>query len=129
MWNKQNIQELLESNPKAVLRAVTAIYALQTAEEQASKSTKLNNGVGFGAFDAEFMSDMAKRINKGYELSPKQFAVAKNKIKHYHRQLSEIANADAKHKPVAVESDAGNLAEAMCVTNEYQELKDGDIIW
>ena len=47
LWTKERIVTLLESNPRAVERAVLAIYARQTLEEQHSETTKENNGRGF----------------------------------------------------------------------------------
>ncbi len=92
IWDKENIQSLLDNNPKAVMRAVVAIYKLQTESEQASDRTTEANGVGFGAFDAEFCSDIARKVQRGWTLSPKQLAVTRNKVKRYWRQLAEIAN-------------------------------------
>jgi len=116
IWNKDSIQALLDKSDKAVGRALTAIYALQTADEKASGATKHENSVGFSAFDAEFCSSLARQVNKGWQLSPKQMAMARNKMKRYHRQLVEIANA--KPAAQAVESDAGNIEEARLAAYE-----------
>lgn len=92
-WNKDSIHALLDSKPQAVVRALIAIYERQTEDEKATHATKLHNGVGFSAFDAEFCTDLAKKAKRGWTLSPKQLAVARNKMKRYWRQLAEIANA------------------------------------
>lgn len=94
MWNKQKIHDLLDKSDLAVTKALLAIYARQTASEQASQTTKEANGVGFGAFDADFCSDIAQKVQRGWKLSPKQMAVIRNKMKRYHRQLLEIAMAN-----------------------------------
>lgn len=91
-WTKDSIQKLLDENPKAVQRAILAIYRRQTSEEQAYQTTRHSNGVGFGAFDAEFLSSLAQRLERGWDLSEKQLAFGRSKIKRYWRQLAEIAN-------------------------------------
>ncbi len=95
MWDKEKIQTLLDSNPKAVVKGLLTIYNLQTEFEKDCLATVADNGVGFSAFDAQFLTEMAQRVQKGYTLSLKQFAVTKNKVKRYWRQLANIANAKA----------------------------------
>ena len=87
----ERIRELLKSNDKAVMRGVVAIYKRQTEEEKCYESTREENGVGFSAFDATFLTSIAKQVIAGYQLSPKQLAIARNKILRYTRQLAEIA--------------------------------------
>jgi|GEM_PF-1209872 len=100
MWNETRIKELLDANPKAVMRAIVTIYERQTEDEKHSHTTKNRNGVGFGAFDAEFMTSLALQIKNGRGLSDRQLVIGRNKIKRYHRQLCEVANAKAAVKPV-----------------------------
>lgn len=91
-WDKTSIQNLLKSNDRAVYRALVAIFDRQTASEQSGDTTNVVNGIGFSRFDAPFCSDLAKRVKAGYSLSPKQLAVARNKMMRYHRQLVDVAN-------------------------------------
>lgn len=93
MWNKESIHNLLDTNPRAVERALVAIYRRQTADEQAQHATRHSNGIGFSAFDAEFCTDVAQKLISGYYngLTPKQLAVSRNKMKRYWRQLVEVA--------------------------------------
>jgi hypothetical protein len=102
-WNKESIQALLDSKPQAVVRALIAVYELQTEDEKASHSTRLNNGVGFGAYDAEYLTRQAQYAQKGGHFSAKNFAIIRNKMKRYWRQLAEIAN-QKEAKKVAVET-------------------------
>lgn len=90
-WSKEVIQQLLETNDKAVCRALVAIYAHQTHQEQLSGTTKEHNGVGFSAFDAEFLSSLAEQVKTRGTLSPRQLELARKKMKSYWRQLLEIA--------------------------------------
>lgn len=108
MWNKQTIQTLLDRSDKAVMRGLCAIYDRQTASEQSSDSTTEANGVGFGAFDAEFCSSLARQVRQRGTLSPKQLAMGRNKVKRYWRQLAEIANESGSVPAQAVQSVAND---------------------
>lgn len=108
-WDKASIHRLLDTNPKAVVRALIAIAAYQTADELNSHHTKHANGVGFSSYDAPFLTDMLRQINAGRTLSPKQMAVTTNKVKRYWRQLAEIANASSV-KPIIGESQGEAVA-------------------
>lgn len=112
---KESIQELLETNDKAVGRALSALLTRQTASEQAMEDTIEHNGVGFTGVDGEFFTSLAKQFNRKGFLSPKQITAARKKDKRgvskvgkYWRQLIEIA--EEKQKIVQVE-DSGNQAE------------------
>lgn len=87
----ERVRELLKTSDNAVMRGVVAIYKRQTEEEQSYESTREENGIGFSAFDANFLSSIAKQLIAGYQLSPKQLAISRNKILRYSRQLADIA--------------------------------------
>lgn len=143
MWDKAKIHALLDKSDKAVMRALSAIYALQTADEKASEHTSHSNSVGFSAFDAKFCSSLAQRVNRGYGLTPAQLAPARNKMKRYHRQLCDIANAkEARAVEFGIESAAEVVAITVgeCDCENYDgemkcpacQVKDGvheDIAW
>lgn len=94
VWTKAEIVELLETNDKAVARGLIQIYRRQTADEQASHTTRVTNGRGFSAFDAEILTDIAKKsLNYGGTLTRGQTEYVRKKIKKYAGQLLEIANA------------------------------------
>lgn len=92
MWDKAKVQTLLQENDRAVIKALYAIHARQTADEKAGGYTNHTNGVGFSKFDAPFLTDMVVKYRRYGSLTPKQMAVTRNKIKHYWKQLVEIAN-------------------------------------
>ena len=99
VWDKEAIHALLDTNPKAVGKALLTIYANQTKDEQASEQTKHHNGIGFTGRDAKPMSDIAKKWQRyGRWASDRQLNYVRNCMKRYHRQLlAEIAT-----KPGAV---------------------------
>jgi len=90
-WNKENIQHLLATNDRAVERALVQIYYRQTDDEKNVHMTKHSNGVGFTAFDAEFLTELAQKCIKYNGLTEKQLAVARKKMTKYWKQLLEIA--------------------------------------
>ena len=92
----EQIRENLGSDPRWMERGILAIFAYQTADEQQSESTCHDNGVGFTGADAHFMSSLAKQIEQshrapGERLSPKQRAIAFDRMPKYARQLHRIA--------------------------------------
>lgn len=92
-WNKETIQELIDSNDRAVAKAVLRIYEAQTREEKHSAMTVESNGVGFSGADAEFGTSLAQQLQSGRTLSPRQLAAARRMIRRYWRQLAALANA------------------------------------
>jgi hypothetical protein len=97
IWDKESIQELLRASDAAVARAILALYARQTEAEKAAEHTKVENGVGFNANDAPFLTSIAKALPKwNNHMTPRQLAKARPMVMKYHRQLAEIANNTAK---------------------------------
>lgn len=76
--------------------ALLRIYERQTLDEQTSHTTKHDNARGFGAFDAEFGTSMAKGLLKYGHLTPKQIGFARKMCLRYWRQLVECAKAKGK---------------------------------
>lgn len=87
---KRQLQALIDSSDAAVRRTVLAIYAKQTAAEQASEATVEDNGVGFSGCDAELLSSFAKQLLERGTLSEKQMAYARKKARKYWNQLRTI---------------------------------------
>ena len=107
---KEDILELLENNDRAVEKAILAIYARQTEDEQRDKETKEHNNIGFNGTDAKLLSDFALQLQgkkpwcqgKPKSLSEKQMVYARRKIKKYWHQLLEIAEEkEAQNTEVA----------------------------
>lgn len=89
------IRAMITTDAKWTERAVLALYARQTADEQSAKVTSHHNQMGFSGVDAEWMSSMAEWIGKsrraeGSRLSPKQLQITQRKIGKYARQLLTI---------------------------------------
>jgi hypothetical protein len=126
---KESVQHLLDTNNRAVVKALLAVYARQTASEQAGHHTREVNGVGFSKFDAPFLTDMVRSVHRYGSLTPKQMAVTRNKMKRYWRQLVDIANsrpqrtasADDAVEPRTVSADHGAYVplQAHCTCENY----------
>lgn len=74
MWTKERIVELLETNDRAVGRALVALHANQTADEQNAGVVIEANGKGFRPQHADIGSSMAKQFINNGSLSAKQIA-------------------------------------------------------
>lgn len=72
--NKAQIIELLNTNDKAVARALVVLNERQTATEQNAESTINHNGVGFTPADARMGTSMAGFYTRNGYLTPKQIA-------------------------------------------------------
>ena len=93
-WNREKIITLLDSSDKAIYRGILVIQSLQTAAEQLTDSTHVNNAQGWSGVDAQFMSGLAKGLRKYGRLTPKQLPFARKKMHKYARQLAKVANGE-----------------------------------
>lgn len=92
-WTKEEIKALLVKSDAAVIRGLIRIHGFQTAEEQSSGQTVEDNGLGFNALDAEFMTEMVIfHKHHGY-LTVKQLAIVRKKLLKYAGQLVKIAKS------------------------------------
>jgi hypothetical protein len=87
---KASIRAMLEANDAWLYRAVVAIYACQTANEQVE-----DNGIGFNGVDGVILSSYARQLNRTGTLSKKQIIVARKKMVKYAGQLLAIAREQA----------------------------------
>jgi len=98
-YTKDDIIRLLETNDKAVARAVYAIYERQTEAEQYNESTLVINGIGFTGAHGHIGTSMGKQYKERGFLTPGQInwwkeRIGKNnrmRIAIYASQLLDIA--------------------------------------
>ena len=88
----QFIKNKITTNDAWAVRALMRIYDNQTSEEQNESQTKNDNGIGFCAIDANFLSGVAQFYKKNGFLSAKQKAVLKKKIGKYASQLYMVSD-------------------------------------
>lgn len=88
---RESVQAMLQSNPRALERAIVAIYRRQMADEQHARATLHDNGVGFNSADATIMSLAARVLLAGDRLSPSAMHEARERMPKYWKQLIDIA--------------------------------------
>lgn len=92
------IRTLLSTSDRAVVRALTTLYGLQTADEQQGDQTVYRNARGFNAADAEILSSFARQVHQRQAggraelLSPRQLVVARRKLAKYAGQLARLSS-------------------------------------
>jgi len=94
----ESIRELLRTNDRAVGRALLALNARQTADEQQQEVTKYHNEMGFKPCHAKKGTGMAQFYAKAGFLTPKQLVwwravtpSGKSRIEVYAAQLLKVA--------------------------------------
>ena len=120
--NKADIINLLHNNDRAIGRALVALNARQTTDEQSAQQVINRNGMGFRPCHARMGTSMAEFFLKRGFLSPKQISYWKAKqsngqtrIEIYAGQLlivaiEKLAMKDAMAERIADKS-ALNAAE------------------
>lgn len=96
MWTKDTIVALLDSNDKAVGKALIHLRNRQTADERVQEHTKYDNGRGFKPCHARMGTSMANFFERNGYLSAKQVAywrvreaTGNSRIGCYWKQLLE----------------------------------------
>lgn len=92
LWTEAQIVELLNTNVRAVERAILALYKRQTTEEQRTQGTHQHNNVGFSAADAKRLSFIAEFLQKGGHLKTETCKKYLPRVLKYRKQLAAIAN-------------------------------------
>jgi hypothetical protein len=93
-WTPATILDLVQSNPRALTRAIIVLHEAQTADEQAEKATKHRNGRGFDAADAAVGTEMALWVKKtGRTIEGNWRITARLLVEKYAGQLAALANA------------------------------------
>ena len=90
---KEYLTNLIKTNVNALKISVVRIYDQQTFEEQVKKESIEDNQVGFTKIDACYLGNIAEKIKTNQELTPKEFAITKNKMIKYWKQLMRISKA------------------------------------
>jgi hypothetical protein len=122
-WTKAEIINLINTSDRAVERAVLAIYARQTADEQEAGVTSHLNARGFNGSDASYGSYCARWLLKGNHLTGKHLGRCRSLVRKYHRQLAEDANIRLAKALVAAFTA---LAERAPVVEEPEQLELAD---
>lgn len=90
------------ASPEAVLKALLGLYGRQTADEREGQSTVYDNGVGFNATDAQFLSSVAQWVLDGKPFTQRQFDRVSVLLRKYARQIETIPLEDISIPPTAL---------------------------
>jgi len=93
-WTREQILARVTTDRRWRHKALLALYERQTADEQMSEEAKYRNRQGFNCVDAEILSSFAKQLKARGQLSEKQDAILKKRIREYGSQLAKIANGE-----------------------------------
>lgn len=85
--NIKDIAKFIQNNDYAVCEYLVGIYSLQTSTEKYSRSTSVENSVGFNSYDAKFLSSLAEQFMAKGWLSERQISSARKSIIKYQRQI------------------------------------------
>lgn len=88
---KESLRDKITTDDKWATRALLALYARQTADEQQGAHTNTHNAMGFNKFDAEFMTSLVAFYKQTGFLTPGQLAALKKKLGKYAGQLLKVA--------------------------------------
>lgn len=106
MLDRNNIVRLLQTNDRAVARALVALTERQTADEQVTGNTRYRNGQGFRPCHARMGTSMAEFYGRNGYLSSQQLAYwrqpqrdGKTRIEIYANQLLDIAREKTANPP------------------------------
>ena len=103
-FTKEYIQEKLTSDKRWIERALVVLHDRQTADEQANMATSNNNGMGFTAFDAGYLSYCAEWVKRGNRINDKHAEKCGKSLKKYWKQiLSEIESKQEASVPQVAE--------------------------
>ena len=91
-WTKEEIRNLILTRQDALERAILAIHARQTTDEQREDTTKHSNGRGFNSPDARRGSYYARWIKLGRHLTGNHIVKARAMMQKYVGQLVIVAN-------------------------------------
>jgi len=92
-WTPDVIREKISTDNRWLFRAILAIHARQTADEQRSRDTLYRNGCGFNKADARFFCTIAQMLRYGQSLNALTVETCRTRMCKYSAQLARIANA------------------------------------
>ena len=93
-WTRNEIETLINTNDRAVERAMVAIWERQTRDEQVTEATRHHNGIGFSGWTAKSGTYFANWVRCGRSLTGRHLAKARKIALHHAGQLTRIANGE-----------------------------------
>ena len=90
---ERSLQVMILSDDRWACGAILALFELQTPDEQKVNETAENNGVGFSKTDADFFSNIAKRLIEKKNITSSQLMTARQRLLKYRNQLAHLVIA------------------------------------
>lgn len=94
VWSREEINDLLDRNPRAVERGIIRLFIRQEATERSQGQTVKQNGIGFNAFWASSGTYYARWLLSGKRLSGGHLEKARKCCKVHSAQLTAYANGE-----------------------------------
>jgi hypothetical protein len=122
VWEKEEIKGFLTRNDGFVTRSVVKMLERQTAAEASGGYTHDANGIGFSAFDAEFLTSIANQVNDGRNLSERQILSVRKAMLRYAGQITEIANVSVTIEQISAHKEKKRIAKRDAKREAKKEL-------
>lgn len=103
---KEVVKQQLATNQRWQLKAVQLLYSYQTKDEQKSEQTNESNGVGFTAFDAPILTDIAEKARYS-RLQNYHYGILSKRLPKYWKQIMKASDPE---KLASFASRVGNVA-------------------
>jgi len=88
-FTKEVIQEKLSTDIRWIERSLVKLYERQTREEQTTKETITENGVGFNSSDSRYLTYCSQWVLSGRSLSRHHIDKCGGKLKKYWKQIQD----------------------------------------
>jgi len=91
-WTREEIEHMIDTNPRAVERAMVALLERQTADERQAPGARHHNRKGFSGHTARFGTYYARWVSSGRQLDGLHLEKARRIALHHVGQLTDFAN-------------------------------------
>jgi hypothetical protein len=97
---EQFVKTKLATDRAWAVKALVKIYSMQTDEEKTIRTAKCLNGVGFGSYDADILTGLAKHYITKKFLTDGQMNIIFKRIPKYWKQIVGVSDRDKLYQLV-----------------------------
>lgn len=115
------LKDLLKTNNQALLKSIVLIYDNQTDDEKQIGASVEDNNLGFSKWDAEEMSDIARKLKRGEALKPNEIIHSRLVMPKYWKQLMFIAKNQIEIKKKNKKPDSETENVVLKIPKEKQQ--------
>ena len=91
-WTREEIEHMIDTNPRAVERAMVALLERQTADERQAPGARHHNRKGFSGHTARLGTYYARWVLSGRHLTGKHLASARKCCLIHSQQLTDFVH-------------------------------------